>query len=554
MPNIGKLEQMKRASIFFLIYLCLTFLLNEGAYSQGTKFRYLVLFKDKKNNPNSINQPETFLSARSIARRTKMNIKLNEQDLPVNPTYLNQLITQGAQLLYPLKWVNGAVVKMDQVTLKNILTLSFVKGYYKNMALDSLPNQLKNTLNRTLSTDAQPDYGTSSAQINQLGVDAMHKSGFRGENILISLLDDGYLDANKIQALAALYQEKRISATLTTDPTRKSVYESGSHGTAVLGTIAAQVPGKLYGTAYMANFALAQTEESQHELLIEEANWLRGAEWADSLGTDVLNSSLGYTKFDNPIYDHSYQDMNGKTALSTLAAVWASRRGIICTISAGNEGSASWKYISSPADADSILSVGAVDRTGLRASFSSTGPSFDKRIKPDVSAMGLGTVASLSNGNISSLNGTSFSAPLMAGLAAGLVQAHPSKNAWEIMQGIRKSGTLTLNPDNLVGYGIPHFERASKIINPILGNEPQRVENIKIFPNPTSTGQAIQILHQSTSVVNLEIISPQGAVIQTLTNIPPKAEIFLPPFVSGKYYFRFTSIKGIQSIPVILNL
>jgi subtilisin family serine protease len=304
----------------------------------------------------------------------------------------------------------------------------------------------------------------------------------------------------------------------------------------------------------MAKFALAQTEESQHELLIEEANWLRGAEWADSLGTDILNSSLGYTKFDNPIYDHSYQDMNGKTALSTLAALWASRRGIICTISAGNEGSASWKYISSPADADSILSVGAVDRTGLRVSFSSTGPSFDKRIKPDVSAMGLGTVASLSNGNISSLNGTSFSAPLMAGLAAGLVQAPPSKNAWEIMQGIRKSGTLTISPDNLVGYGIPHFERASKIINPILGNEPQRVENIKIFPNPTSIGQVIHIEHQSKSALNLEIITTQGAVIQTLTDIHKKAEIFLPPFVSGKYYFRFTSNTGIQTIPVLLNL
>ena len=545
---------MKRATLFYLLYLYLTFFLNEGAYSQATKFRYLVLFKDKKNNGYAVTQPQLFLSSRAIERRTKMKIKVNEQDLPVNPTYLNQLTAQVAQVLYPLKWVNGAVVKMDQTTLKSILNLSFVKGYYKNMALDSLPNQLKNTLNRTIITDAQPDYGTSMTQITQLGVDAMHKSGFRGENILISLLDDGFLDANKIQALAALYQEKRISATLTTDPTRKSVYESGSHGTAVLGTIAAQVPGKLFGTAYMAKFALAQTEESQHELLVEEANWLRGAEWADSLGTDILNSSLGYTKFDNPIYDHAYQDMNGKTALSTLAAVWASRRGIICTISAGNEGAGNWKFISSPADADSILSVGAVDRSGLRASFSSTGPSFDKRIKPDVSAMGLGTVVSLSNGNISNVNGTSFSAPLMAGLAAGLVQAHPTKNAWEIMQGMRKSGTLTLNPDNLLGYGIPHFERASKIINPILGNEPQRVENIKIFPNPTSTGQAIQIEHHASGLVNLEIISPQGAVIQTLTNIPPKAEIFLPPFVSGKYYFRFTSDNGVQAIPVLLNL
>jgi hypothetical protein len=525
-----------------------------AAIGQIPKYRYLILFKDKKGSEYSTSQPQAFLSTRALARRDKMRIKVLEQDLPVNQNYISQLKEQGAQVLYPLKWINGAVIKTDHTTLNTLLRLPSVNGYYKNMALDSLPKQPINSLNRTLNTTTQPDYGTSLTQINQLGVDVMHQTGFKGENILISLLDDGFMDANTIAALNAVYQEKRVLSTLTTDPTRKSVYESGSHGTAVMSTIAAQVPGKLYGTAYMANFALAQTEESQHELLIEEANWLRGAEWADSLGTDILSSSLGYTKFDNPIYDHNYQDMNGKTALSTLAALWASRRGIICTISAGNEGSSSWKYISSPADADSIISVGAVDRTGIRAAFSSLGPSFDNRIKPDVAAMGLATVTALPTGTINTLNGTSFSAPLLAGLAAGLVQANPTKNAWEIMQGIRLSGTIASKPDNYLGFGIPNFERASKIISPILSTEPKQLSEIWVFPNPLSTGQQLRIKHPYPYSIQVDIISPQGTVVQTLSNIPSSLEIFLPPFISGKYYFRFTSEAGSQTIPVLLNL
>jgi len=260
--------------------------------------------------------------------------------------------------------------------------------------------------------------------------------------------------------------------------------------------LAGQAQGKLFGTAYMANFALAQTEESQHELLIEEVNWLRGAEWADSLGTDIISSSLGYTTFDNPKYDHVYKDMDGKSAISSKAAVWASQKGIICTVSAGNEGSSTWKYISSPADADSIISVAAVDRTGIRASFSSIGPSFDNRIKPDIAAMGLGTITGRTDGTISSVSGTSFSAPLIAGIAAGLVQAHPTKSAWEIMRALRMSGTLAMNPNTNLGYGIPHFDRASKIINPILAIEPQVNNSIRIYPNPITIGQSLHIEHQ----------------------------------------------------------
>jgi len=525
-----------------------------SADGQSPQYRYLILFKDKIGSEYLISQPQSFLSARAIARRDKMRIKVTEQDLPVNASYIGQLKSKGAQVLFPLKWINGAVIKTDPTTLKNILKLPSVSGYYKNMALDSLPNQITNSLNRTLNSTVLPDYGTSLTQINQMGVDVMHQAGFKGENILISLLDDGFMEANNISALGAVFQEKRILSTLTTDPTRKSVYDSGSHGTEVLSTIAAQAPGKLYGTAFMANFALAQTEESQHELLIEEANWLRGAEWADSLGTDIVSSSLGYTKFDNPMYDHSYSDMNGKTALSTLAALWASRRGIICSISAGNEGSSAWKYISSPADADSIISVGAVDRTGSRASFSSIGPSFDNRIKPDIAAMGLATVTALPTGSISTLNGTSFSAPLVAGLAAGLIQANPTKNAWEIMDAMRRSGNQSTKPDNILGYGIPNFDRASKIINPVLSLEPSAKDRMLIYPNPVGLGQAIRMESPLNSNFQLEIISSQGTVIQTLTNLSSQSEIFLPPFVSGKYYFRFTSASGVQIIPVVLNL
>ncbi|MEY3645685.1 MAG: hypothetical protein RL127_393, partial [Bacteroidota bacterium] len=302
-----------------------------------------------------------------------------------------------------------------------------------------------------------------------------------------------------------------------------------------------------------AQFAIAQTEESDHELLVEEANWMRGAEWADSLGTDIITSSLGYSEFDNSNYDHTYADMNGRSTLVSKAASWAASKGIICTISAGNQGNDSWKYITAPADADSILSVGAVDRTGLRASFSSIGPSSDLRIKPDVAAMGLATVTGLPSGAIGSLSGTSFSAPLMAGFVAGLMQGNPQKTAQEIIQIILKSGSQALKPDQLLGYGIPHFDRASQLISPILGNEPDHI-GIQVYPNPVSLGQKIQVNTGQNTAGKLEIINAQGAIVQTLSFQQAEFDFYVAPFVSGKYYFRFTIGNQSKLIPMLLNL
>lgn len=540
---------VKRVILLFVLGLCVI-----QGNAQETRYRYLVLLKDKNNSPYSVSKPENFLSAAAINRRAKNKIEINEQDLPVNPSYIQELKAAGAQIIYPIKWINGVLIKEKPSNIGKIKSLKSVAGLYKNMPLDSsadlrLQSQAKQNTNNALVLD----YGTSSAQISQLGVDKMHAMGLTGKEIKISVLDDGFSQADQVAFLQAVYAEKRLLGTLITDPNLRSVYEGGSHGTEVWSTIAAQSPGKLYGTAFQAQFALAQTEESDHELLVEEANWMRGAEWADSLGTDIITSSLGYSVFDNSQYDHTYAEMNGRSTLVSKAAAWAASKGIICTISAGNQGNDSWKYITAPADADSILSVGAVDRTGLRASFSSIGPSADLRIKPDVAAMGLATITGLPSGGIGSLNGTSFSAPLLAGLAAGIIQANPLKTAQEIIQAIRKSGSQASKPDQLLGYGIPHFDRISQLFSPILGIEPVNL-GINVYPNPASLGQKIHVNIGDASQGTLEILNTQGVIVQSLSFQTNEFDFFPAPFVSGKYYFRFTIGNQSKLIPMLLNL
>ncbi len=523
--------------------------------AQETRYRYLVLFKDKNNSPFSVNKPADFLSPAAINRRTKNKIGISTQDLPVNPSYIQELKSAGALIIYPLKWINGVLIKEKPANIGKIKALKSVAGLYKNMPLDSssdLRLQSESKQNSLQSTVL--DYGNSLAQLSQLGIDKMHAQGFTGKGVKIAVLDDGFSQADQIGILQPIYAEKRLLGTLITDPGLKSVYAGGAHGTNVWSTIAAQAPGKLIGAAFDAQFALAQTEESDHELLVEEANWMRGAEWADSLGTDVITSSLGYSEFDNTKYNHRYSDMDGRTTLVSKAAAWAASKGIVCTISAGNQGNIAWKYIAAPADADSILSVGAVDRTGLRASFSSIGPSFDFRVKPDVAAMGLSTIGALPSGTIGSFNGTSFSAPLLAGLVAGIIQANPQKTAQEIIQVIRKSGSQASKPDALLGFGIPNYDRISQILNPILGNELPVQDHIKVYPNPASIGQKIQVKTSGTEQGTLDIINIQGAIVQSLSIQQAEFDFYLAPFISGKYYFRFTIGNQVSLIPMLLNL
>jgi subtilisin family serine protease len=337
-----------------------------------------------------------------------------------------------------------------------------------------------------------------------------------------------------------------------TSPNRKNVFEKGSHGTNVLSVIAGFAENNLIGGAYKAQIALAQTEESEWEKLVEEVNWLRGAEWADSLGTDIIQSSLGYSEFDLPLYNHQYADMNGNTTLVTKAANWATNKGIICVISAGNEGSNAWKYITAPADALDILSVGAVSSTSVKVAFSSFGPSADGRIKPDVSTLGTGVRAANTDGSFGYLSGTSFSAPLISCLAAGLIEQFQNKTAYTIKDIIRKSSNIYNDPNNNIGYGVPSYEKAAELLSPILSTLNSTENTISIFPNPVEMGSAIHFTSNKNLPYEVEMLNINGQIIQQFHWEGEEKNISLGPLPSGKYFFRIKSASLLQIVPIIV--
>lgn len=470
---------MAKNKLFLPLFLLLFSL---SSFGQGA-LKYLVLLKDKNNSTYQISQPNQFLSARAIARRAKQNIAVTTQDLPVNLTYINQIKQTGAKVWYTSRWMNGVVIEATAEQLSKVLSLSFVKGLEGTEPLRNYASILSAA--RRVSKFAMEDspaptgYGLSETQNLMLGVDAMHNQGFQGQNMLIAVFDAGFTGANTIPAFSHLFNNNRVVQTYDFVENNTFVYNYHSHGTNVLSCMASLQTGRMIGTAPQASYALFRTEDDESESILEEVNWLIAAERADSLGVDLINSSLGYTVFEDSNTSHTYQDMNGKTTIAARAAKWAAQRGIICTISAGNEGADAWKYISTPADADSIIAVGAVSSTRNVVSFSSRGPSADGRIKPDLSAMGQSVAVLNTAGNATVSSGTSFSSPILCGMVAGLWQALPNKKAQEIIQLLKESASDYSAPNNTIGYGIPNFTIA------YLKAQIPLFEGISLaFPNP----------------------------------------------------------------------
>ncbi|GAB3513693.1 S8 family serine peptidase [Spirosoma knui] len=463
-------------------------LVQFSTYGQPSR-KYLVLLRDKANTPYSVSRPEQFLSQRSIQRRQKQNIAILERDLPVNPAYVTQLSQAGAKIWFTSRWLNAVLIEATDATLTAVQGLPFVKGLEFGRTLSNARQGARVGSTERVYTkfgDVEPlTYGTSQAQVTQIGADVMHQRGYHGEGILIGVLDSGFLNANQAGFLKPLFDEKRVVATYDFVRKETSVYEDDSHGLSCLSVIAATADNQLYGTAYKASFVLLRTEDAASESRVEEANWLFGAEYADSAGVDVLSSSLGYTQFDDPASSYTYQQMDGKTALSTRAAQIAAETGMVVVVAAGNDGNNAWRYLSAPSDAASVLAIGAVTQTGQRASFSSFGPSADGRVKPDVAARGQGTSIGLPNGQIQMGNGTSFATPLVAGLAAGFWQAHPRLTAAQVIESLRRSGSQYGAPDDQLGYGIPHFERASVLAD--------SYNQLLVFPNPFSDAQPLSV-------------------------------------------------------------
>jgi serine protease AprX len=538
-----------RASLLLLLSILIQF----NSFGQTTR-KYLVLLRDKANSPYSVNKPDQFLSQRSILRRQKQQISVLERDLPVNPTYLTQLQQTGAKIWFPSRWLNAVLVEATDATIATIQKLSFVKGLEFGRSLANARISAETTVSTTSQFskfgEVQPlNYGSSQAQIEQLGADKMHQQGYHGEGMLIGVLDAGFQNANRLTFLKPLFDEKRVVATYDFVRKETSVYEDDSHGLSCLSAIAATADGQLYGTAYKASFILLRTEDANSESRIEEANWLFGAEYADSAGVDVISSSLGYSEFDDVSTNYTYQNMDGKTALSTRAAQIATATGMVVVVAAGNEGSNSWHYLTAPSDAVSVLAIGAVTQTGQRASFSSFGPSADGRVKPDLAARGQGTIVGYPSGTVASGNGTSFATPLIAGLAASFWQSHPRLTASQVTASLRRSGSQYTTPDDMLGYGIPNFERASTIA--------EVYSQLLVYPNPFSEAEPLAIQWgeiEANVPLNATLVDLTGRIIWQNSFTSSGLAAFVLPNLNlsaGLYFMTLVSGDKKRTMKVI---
>ena len=529
-----------------------------SGFGQSTR-KYLVLLRDKANTPYSINQPERFLSQRSILRRQKQSIPVLERDLPVNPAYVSQLQQAGAKIWFTSRWLNAVLVETTDAVSASLQKLPIVRGLEFGRALSNarvpapdapaITGAIQDKLDKFGET-LPLNYGSSQTQIAQLGADKMHQQGYHGEGMLIGILDAGFFNANKVTFLKPIFDENRVLATYDFVKKETSVYEDDAHGLNCLSIIAATADNQLYGTAYKASFILLRTEDAGSEKQIEEANWVLGAEYADSAGVDVISSSLGYTQFDDVSTSYTYKNMDGKTALSTRAAQIATETGMVVVVAAGNEGSSAWHYISAPSDAASVLAIGAVTQTQVRASFSSFGPSADGRVKPDLAARGQGTVIGAPGGQIVMGNGTSFATPLVAGLAAGFWQAYPKLTAAQVTDALRQSGSQYATPDDELGYGIPSFERASAVANTY-------DQSVLVYPNPFTDADLLGIRWGDLPVnapLEATLTNLSGRVIwQNHYTSPGLAAFILPNLhlAAGMYFITLTSGDKRRTLKVV---
>lgn len=450
---------------------------------------FILKINDKTGTPYSINAPEDFLSEAAIDRRIRNNIPVTEEDLPLPPQYLQDIRGTGAKILNKSKWFKFVTVRVDSSEIfPQLSNLSFINEIIQVKELNSKKSsdyqkfRLENNYTM-LSAPAELDYGFSSTQIKMLNGDYLHNNGFTGQGMTIAVLDAGFSQADVQPYLSKLRDENRIITTKNIAYPGETVFGHHTHGMNVLSIMAAYRADTIIGSAPDANYVLITTENTSYENIIEEYNWIAGAEFADSLGVDVINTSLGYNNFDNSEQNHSYSNLDGNTCLITKAAQKAANKGIIVVVSAGNEGDNPWRYITAPGDANDVLTVGSVTSEITLSNFSSVGPTADGRIKPDVVAMGSQTIIAGINGGLYQGSGTSFAAPIIAGLSACLLQANSSAKSIDVVNAIKKSASQYDNPDNFMGYGLPNFAAAELSLRDISFNNFNTDKIIKTYIN-----------------------------------------------------------------------
>lgn len=534
-----------------LLLLLLFIFLTQSGIGQVAPDKYYVKFTDKNNSPWSIDNPEEFLTDRAIERRARYSIPVTNQDLPVNPAYLQGVADAGANLINPTKWLNGVTIyTTEQSVLDAIAALPYVQGVFmltsdKKNAKDPdfekpffANESIVKAGNEKLGSSTRDiDYGNSFNQIEMINGIELHEQGFLGQGMVIAVLDAGFIATNTLPIFDSLWANDQILGTKDFVSHSGNVFDHHPHGTSVLSTMGGYHSGELVGTAPKADYWLLRSEDGATEYLIEEYNWISAAEFADSVGADVINSSLGYTEFDDPAHNHTYNDMDGNTAPITIGADIAASKGILVVNSAGNSGGSSWHYIGAPADGDSVFTIGAVEPDGTIAGFSSRGPTSDGRIKPDIVAQGAPAYVASAWGGYGWGNGTSFSSPIAAGMSACLWQANQSLNNMEIIEAIKQFASYANgdDPNNDYGWGIPDYYQSYYFVTSIKDSN-AGFEGLIIRPNPLTENTLYFETGNLDDILSMQIIDQSGRVIKEYNEILNRS-------------VRISRIEGLDGLP-----
>lgn len=530
---------IKHLLIYSLLFSCFV----SGAAQ--TQYYFYVQFADKLNSPYSLSHPEAFLSARAIDRRTAANIICDSTDLPVTPEYISKIEALGIHVHNVSKWMNGATVILSDSTKMNLVkAFPFVRFVEYTGKLIGAVLSPQKRVNSKITTD----YGVADAQISQLNGKGLHTQGYRGKGIEIAVIDAGFNNVDLNPAFDSLRLQGRLLGVKDIINPHSNIYTEDAHGANVLSIMTGNLPGQFLGTAPDASFWLIRTEYSPTEYKVETDFWCSGIEYADSVGADVATSSLGYYTFDDSIMNFSYADMTGKVSRASRAATFASKKGMVVLVAAGNEALSQWHYIGSPADADGIIAVGAVTSVGTPSSFSSFGPSYDGRVKPEICAMGTGTSIVNTSGMTTIGSGTSYATPAMAGLTACLLQKYEAdfktRNIPFFLNAILRTGNLFNAPTAQMGYGIPDFEKAEQYLQLYDSFHLVHQDHFNLIYNRTFHSLILRLPDSLMSAQNtVSIYSVTGDLVLQKSITASPLSIRTDHFVSGVYAVC-VSIKG----------
>lgn len=547
----------------FTTFCFLSWLIASAQYP-----KLIVQLRDKLTTTFNLTDPSSYLSQRAIQRRLRDNIAVDSFDLPVSIKYLDSIRSAGkVKILSTSKWLNQVLIETsDQKAIDKIQTFPFVIGErgigYRNIQQEARDKfkEITNSASipqafRTSETFSNVyDYGNNYQQVHIHEGEFLHNKGFHGETIQIAVLDAGFLQYKTVTAFDSLKLNGQVLGERDFVAFDNSVNEDDSHGMYCLSILAANWPGRMIGTAPKAKYWLIRTENAPTEYPIEEHNWVTGAEFADSAGVDLISTSLGYTTFDDPSFNHSYNDLYKNTTMVSKGAAIAAKKGMIVTGSAGNDGATSWKYISFPADADSVCAVGAVNNSGVIANFSSFG--YPGKVKPNIVSVGAGTVIAGLDNQPTIGNGTSFSNPNVAGLIACLWQAFPNKSNMKILDAVYKSADKYSSPDNRYGYGIPNFRVAYQSLKHNENNTLYGNEWLFATPTPFSSQLVIKFIGRIDGPVTITLVNAAGQVVATQNIISEKEEVYSNTFSnlsnlpSGFYSVKYTDGTTTRTITV----